>query len=257
MYLVYFAIFLASILVGFINTLAGSGSLIMLPIFMSMGLPADIANGTNRVGVLFQSIVGTRTFLKNSTINLSKAWWSIIPCICGALFGAWLAKQVSPEFLKNFIGVLLIIMLFIILARPKKWLRQTTLVGNQDRKLLSILIMFVIGVYGGFIQAGVGIFLLAGLVLGLRYSLSYANAIKLMIVALYALPVLGIFALHEQVNWFLGFFAAIGQSIGAYLGALFATRYKHADIWVYRLLVIVIIGAILQFYDLFSLLVIS
>lgn len=250
--LTYFLIFLASVLVGFINTLAGSGSLIMLPIFLELGLTANVANGTNRVGVLFQSIVGTRTFLKNSKINLKYAWWAIIPCIVGALFGAWFATKVSPAFLKQFIGWLLIIMLLVILARPKKWLRKVDESKDTSKSVGYMLLMFVIGFYGGFIQAGVGIFLLAGLVLGMKYKLSYANAIKLIIVAFYALPVLVIFTLQNQVNWSLGLYTAAGQSLGAYLGALFATKYKKADLWIYRLLILVIVGALIKFYRLWE-----
>ncbi len=252
MYLTYTLILLTSIVVGFINTLAGSGSLIMLPILMSMGLPANVANGTNRVAVLFQSMIGVGTFLKSKRIELGAAGWSILPCVLGALLGAWLATRIDPEFLKEFIGVLMIFMLMVILVKPKRWLQGPGADGQKSKSPLAVLVMFVIGIYAGFIQAGVGIFLLAGLVLGVGYTISYANAIKLIIVLAYALPVLLIFVWNEQVDWFLGLFTALGQGIGAFIGARFATQYKHADVWIYRLLVLVVLGAIVHFYRLWA-----
>lgn len=246
----YLIILLISIIVGFINTLAGSGSLIMLPLLMSLGLPSNVANGTNRVAVLFQSAVGVSVFMKNKTVVLGNAWWSIVPCVLGALVGAVFATQIAPASLKKIIGVLLILMLLVILIQPKRWLRNGNSDGSNSRKIGSILIMFFIGIYGGFIQAGIGIFLLIGLVLGVKYNIGHANAIKLIIVLAYACPVLLIFAWKGQVDWFLGFFTAIGQSVGAFIGARFATRHKNADVWIYRLLIIVVLGAVVHFYKL-------
>ncbi len=248
----YIIVLLVSIVIGFINTLVGSGSLVMLPLLMAMGLPANVANGTNRVGVFFQTAVGSITFMRSKKIPMGNAWWSIIPCVIGALLGAYLATQIDPQSLKDFIGILLILMLFVILINPKRWFVHQNNSGEQSKKPLAILVMFVIGIYGGFIQAGVGVFLLAGLVLGVKYNFGYANAIKLIIVLAYAFPVLLIFVWQNQVDWFLGLFTAFGQSIGAYAGAKFAVFYPHADLWTYRLLVLVILSSIFYFYKLWQ-----
>lgn len=250
--LFYIVILLISIVIGFINTLVGSGSLVMLPLLMAMGLPANVANGTNRIAVFFQTAVGSITFMRSKKIPMGNAWWSIIPCVIGALLGAYLATQIDPQSLKKFIGILLILMLFVILINPKRWFINQASSGELSKKPISILIMFLIGVYGGFIQAGVGVFLLAGLVLGVKYNFGYANAIKLLIVLAYAFPVLLIFVWQNQVDWFLGLFTAFGQSIGAYVGAKFAVFYPNADVWTYRLLVFVIIGSIIYFYKLWE-----
>lgn len=246
--LIYLLIIVISIVIGFINTLVGSGSLVILPLLMSMGLPPHIANGTNRVAVLVQGIMGAGTFLRHKKVKIGQARWAITPCVLGAVLGAYLATQIDPQSLKRFIGVLMILMLFVILIKPKRWLKPQSLNEANNKKPLNLLIMFTIGVYGGFIQAGMGIFLLAGLVLGVGYNLTYANAVKLIIVVIYALPVLLIFIYHNQVNWFYGILTAIGQGTGAVIGAKFATQYKDAEVWVYRLLVLVILAAIIYFY---------
>jgi hypothetical protein len=248
----YIVILLVSVVIGFINTLVGGGSLVMLPLLMAMGLPANVANGTNRVAVFFQTAVGSITLMRSKKIPIGNAWWSIIPCVLGALVGAYLATQLDPKSLEDFIGILLIVMLLVILVNPNRWFVEQNSTGEQSKKPLAILIMFVIGIYGGFIQGGVGIFLLAGLVLGVKYSLGYANAIKLIIVLAYAFPVLMIFVWQNQVDWFLGLFTAFGQSIGAYIGAKFVVFYPNADLWTYRLLVLVILSSIIFFYKLWE-----
>ncbi len=250
---IFYVIVLAvSVVIGFINTLVGSGSLVMLPLLMAMGLPATVANGTNRVAVLFQTAVGSITFISSKKIPLGNAWWSIVPCVLGALLGAYLATLIDAESLEDFIGVLLIVMLLVILINPKRWFLAQNASGERSKKPVAILIMFLIGIYGGFIQAGVGIFLLAGLVLGVKYNLGYANAIKLFIVFAYALPVLLIFVWKGQVDWYIGLFTAAGQSVGAYIGARFAIFYPKADLWIYRLLVLVILVSIIYFYRLWK-----
>ncbi len=248
----YVILLIVSIAIGFINTLVGSGSLVMLPLLMAMGLPATLANGTNRVAVFFQTAVGSITFMRSKKVVIGNAWWSIVPCVLGALLGAYLATQIDPQQLEDLIGILLIVMLFVILINPKRWLISNNASGERSKQPLAILIMFVIGIYGGFIQGGVGIFLMAGLVLGVKYNIGYANAIKLLIVFAYAFPVLLIFVWKGQVDWSIGLFTAVGQSIGAYLGARFAVFYPKADLWTYRLLVLVVLASIFYFYRLWE-----
>ena len=106
---------------------------------------------------------------------------------------------------------------------------------------------FVVGIYGGFIQAGVGVLLLSALVLGVGYSLNHANMIKLVIVLLMALIALPVFMLNDQVHWGLGFLMAIGQAIGAWAAANYATRVPNANVWVRRLLIVIVLISIVRF----------
>jgi uncharacterized membrane protein YfcA len=246
--MLYLLIFWVSVLVGFINTLAGSGSLVMLPILMNMGLSATIANGTNRIAVFFQSFVGVVTFLRAKKLN----WRPVIlplllPSILGGIFGAYTASIISPVYLKNFITILMFVMLLVMIFNPEKWLKTPT---NSIIDLHSIntwLLMFLAGFYGGFIQASVGVVLLAVLVLQVKYDLNVANGLKVLIVGSYAFPVLCVFVWQGQVDWFWGFLTAAGQSIGAYLGAKFASHSSYAKLWTYWLLIIVIVVSIIQF----------
>jgi uncharacterized membrane protein YfcA len=250
--LFYTIIILVSVLVGFINTLVGSGSLIMIPLLIAMGLPAHIANGTNRVAVFMQSAVGSITFFQKKQITIGIGWWSIVPSVLGALVGAWTATQIPPDSLEYMIGILLLVMLGVIMVNPERWLKTTQSDGAKSKGFLPVLLMVLVGFYGGFIQGGVGIFLLAALVLGVGYPMGHANALKMLIVLFYSLPVLLIFVWQGQVDWLWGLFTAMGQSVGAYLGAKFAATHKDADVWTYRLLVLIIIASIVQFYKLWE-----
>jgi len=245
---VYLIVLAASVVAGFINTLAGSGSLLMLPLLMWVGLPPLVANGTNRIAVVFQSATGLTTFLKKSSVRLQNPLWVVTPSLIGALLGAYVATQVSDKFFKDFLGVLMIVMLVLILMKPEKWLKEKLQESQSEQKWYNWLGLFLVGVYGGFVQAGVGIFLLVVLVMGMEKSMKIANAYKLIIVALYALPVLIVFLWSGQANWKWGLFTALGQSSGAYIAANFAAQHPKADRWTYYLLVGILVVSIVYFY---------
>ncbi|MEZ4835803.1 MAG: sulfite exporter TauE/SafE family protein [Caldilineaceae bacterium] len=118
---------------------------------------------------------------------------------------------------------------------------------------LTLLIFFAIGVYGGFIQAGVGVFILTAMVLGTGYTLVHANAIKLMVVLALTVVALVVFMLSPlQIDWGIGAVMAVGQSIGAWLAAKFAVSNPNANIWVRRLLIVVVVYSILRFFGIWD-----
>ena len=243
--MIFFLVFFLAIVIGFINTLVGSGSLIMIPLLIQLGLSPNVANGTNRVGVFFQSLTGAITVFREKK-KLPINWKLVIlPSLLGAILGAWVATQVKPMYLNHLINGLLVLMLGIVLLKPEKWLGQKE---DSSPKITFIthLLMFASGFYGGFIQGGVGIFLLATLVLSAGYSATEANGLKLLVIVAYVLPVLLVFVWYAQVDWFWGLLTALGQSIGAYLGAKFSLRHQEANLWTYRLLIVVLSLAIAQ-----------
>lgn len=234
----------AGVTAGIINTLAGSGSLITLPIFMFLcGLPADVANGTNRVGAIFQSAIGLHGFRKSGKVNFDGAGWIVVPAIIGALLGAWLASGMNARQMTNVIGGLMVVMLVVLTINPKRWLRESDAAIRNNKNPISILTFFAIGIYGGFIQAGVGVFLLLALVLVSKYSLKEANGVKMLVILGFAVPTLAVFAWNNQVRFGYAFVMAGFQSIGAVIGVRFATQVPNANIWIHRLLIVILIAA--------------
>ncbi len=228
----------AGVLTGIINTMAGSGSLITLPIFMFIcGLPPTVANGTNRVGVLLQTIVGVSEFRRRKVASYEQSHWIIIPALVGAVLGSWIAVDMSEQAMNTTIGVLMVFMFFVLLFNPKRWLRESTGDLARNRSTLSILISFAIGIYGGFIQAGSGIFILAALVLYNHYSLKAANGVKLLMVLVWTIPVLLIFIYNDQVHWGYGVLMAVFQAVGTWMGVRFMAKAPQANVWIHRLLI--------------------
>ena len=239
----------AGILAGIINTLAGSGSAVTLPMLVFLGLDPSVANATNRVGVLVQNVVGIATFQQSGKMNLSGGMWLTVPAMLGSVLGAWVATILDKEAMNAAIGAMLIIVLATMFFDPKKWLRPQSEVKPGRPSLLTLLAFFVIGIYGGFIQAGVGVFILTAMVLGTGYMLVHANAIKLMIVLALTVVALGVFMLSPlEIDWGIGAIMAVGQSIGAWLAAKFAVSNPNANVWVRNLLIVVVIYSILHFF---------
>ena len=238
----YFAVIVAGFLAGFINTLAGSGSAITLPLLVFLGLPPTVANGTNRIGVLFQTTMSTTTYHRAGVMPWQDANSLLIPTIIGGI-----AVDLNEQQMRLAISAMLVLTFFLILLKPKRWLTGKP-EGVKKPGWKEWIIFFFVGMYGGFIQAGVGILMLVGLVLGVGFNLMHANAIKSWLVLALNLFAFAIFVYNGQVDWLLGFVLAIGNTAGGWAGARMATQ-EWAQIWVYRLLLlIVVVSAVRMFY---------
>ncbi|MCF8335889.1 MAG: sulfite exporter TauE/SafE family protein [Bacteroidales bacterium] len=231
-------------LAGFINTLAGSGSLLTLPMLMFLGLPANVANGTNRIAIFLQNIVGVGSFRQQKVLNVRMGLWLALPAVAGSLLGAQIAIELQEAVMERIIGILLIVMFFLILYKPAQWVKEYSGLVRSKPSTLQFIIFFVIGIYGGFIQAGVGIFLLAGLVLGAGFDVVKANAIKLLIVLIYTPFALAIFFMNDQVNWKIGLILALGNMLGAFVASRFAVSWGTR--YVRYVLLVVIFGSALK-----------
>lgn len=240
---IYLAVIAAGFGAGFINTLAGSGSLITLPILIFLGLPATVANGTNRVGVLFQNIISTESFRRQGVLDGRGGIILSIPACIGSLLGAQIAVGLNEELMERVIGVLMIVMLVVILVRPKRWLQGELERMGERPSVWQLILFFAIGIYGGFIQAGVGIFLLAGLVLGIGYNLVRANPVKNMIVLLFTIAALIVFMINDQVAWGIGLVLALGNSLGAWVAARMAVK-RGAEFVRYILIAVIVVSAV-------------
>ncbi len=247
----YLLIIVSGFVAGIINTLAGSGSLITLPLLELLGLPLQVANGTNRIAILFQNIVGVKGFSDQKVLDKNGVIQFGIPSISGWVIGSFLATIISPELFRSIFGYIMLFMLFVILIRPKKWLVGEIIKLEGRPSLVQYLLFFLIGIYGGFIQAGVGIFLLSGLVLGAGYNLVHANAVKVGIVLISTIFTLWIFIIQGQVNLQAGLILAVGNMLGAWVGTRIAV--KKGTIWIRRLLILIVTASSLKLLGIFDL----
>jgi uncharacterized protein len=233
---------------GIINTLAGNGSAITLSILTEvMGLPGNVANGTNRIGIFSQTFMGVVGFKRGGKLDLSASMPYILWPVIGALPGIWLAVNISHEEFRSVFGFMLIVMLVVILVKPSRWLKELDVKPMPFKWWYSIPLL-ALGFYGGFIQMGMGIFFLALMVLMVGYDLIRANAVKVFIVAIFTLAAIAVFEWKGLIDWRLGSIIAIGQATGGYLTAKYASRFPAAQVWAYRLLIISVLGSILKIF---------
>ena len=228
---------------GFINTLAGSGSLISLPILMFIGLPPHEANGTNRIGILFQNIVGTWNFFRQKVLDVRMGLILGIPSIIGSVAGAFIVLELHERAVEITVGIVLLIMLIPVLLKPGQWLRKMKAEVKQKKWWLNMLIFLLIGVYGGFIQAGVGIFLLSALVMNMGYDLVRANALKVFINLLFTPFALIVFFSRGEVDITAGLLLAIGNGAGAYIASNWAVSWGPAFVR-YVLIVVIVLASL-------------
>ncbi|MEI7500676.1 MAG: sulfite exporter TauE/SafE family protein [Bacteroidota bacterium] len=217
-------IILAGILVGFINTLSGGGSVISLSLLLLLGLPANIANGTNRISIFFQTLSSVGSFTRQKMFTDLRPVWLGIPATIGAIFGAYLAVDVNTRVIEIAMAISMVIMLFFLFYKPDKWLKENSGLLTGRVKWWQLIIFFVVGFYGGFIQVGVGYFLLMALVLGVGYDLVKANAVKNLIVFFYAIFALLVFMIDGKVNYLYGIILSAGSMIGALIASYLAVK---------------------------------
>lgn len=235
-------LFAIGVVAGLINTLAGAGSLLTLPALMAFGLPATEANATNRVAVLLQSVAAAARYRQAGVLTLSAGRWLVGPLILGAVAGAWISVDLDEVLFRRIIGVVMVLMLGVILARPQRWLEGRE--GPPPRHLVwsAPLVFFGVGLYGGFLQAGVGVFLLAAIVWSRGQDLVRSNALKVVLVGAYTLPALLLFLWFDLVVWIPGLVMGLGGVLGALLGAQSSMRFGAPFLrWV--LIVVVVVSA--------------
>ena len=217
-------IIVAGILVGFINTLSGGGSVISLSLLVILGLPAGVANGTNRISIFFQTLSSVGSFTKQKMFTDLRPVWLAIPATIGSVLGAYLAIDVHQKVIETAMILAMIMMGFFLFYKPDRWLKENPVLLKQKLKWWQFVIFFFVGFYGGFIQVGVGYFLLMALVLGTGYDLVKANAVKNLIVFFYAIFALAVFMISGQVNYIYGLLLSAGSVIGALIASYFAVK---------------------------------
>jgi len=221
----------AGFFAGIINTLAGGGSNLTLPALMVLGLPADIANGTNRVAIVLQCIIGVKGFDKHDALDRAALGPILVPTIMGGLIGALGAAVIPAIHLKPILLFMILSMSAVILVRPSTLApEEGTPVLSPSKSNKGWWSLFVAGVYGGFVQAGVGFILLAVLAGVLRYDLKRANALKMACTLAFTSVSLIIFALFDQVAWIPGLIMAGGSMTGASLAVKFAVKASQNTI---------------------------
>jgi len=207
---------------GTINTLAGGASAITVPLLVLVGLPGTVANGTNRVGILIQSLWGALRFRAAGVSGFRASLPILLPTCGGAALGAYLISTVSDRAFERLFAIVMVLMLVPILSGHGLGSRGTAKVRSLGNAT-GFVVFFSIGVFGGAFQVGVGLLLLAALNY-LGHDLVRANSIKMVVNTLLTAVAVPIFILRDQVAWLPAAYLTIGFVIGSSLGVHLAVK---------------------------------
>ncbi|MTI21519.1 sulfite exporter TauE/SafE family protein [Fulvivirga sp. RKSG066] len=223
---------------GFLNVVAGGGSLISLPILIFLGLPPAVANASNRVAIFSQNIFGILGFKSKGVSAFPYSLWLGISALFGAIIGAKISVNLDADLFNKIIAIIMIMVVVMTIIGPKGNTNEADERTDLKSTIIGIITFFFIGIYGGFIQAGVGFLIMAALTGINKFSLVKTNSAKVFVVFIYTIASLGVFIWEDVIDWEYGIILAVGNSLGAWV----ASRWSVAkgDKWIKRFLILAV-----------------
>jgi uncharacterized membrane protein YfcA len=241
----YAILVLAGVGAGFINVVAGGGSLVTLPLMIFLGLPPAVANGSNRIALLAQNIVAVSNF-KAKKVSAGK-FGVYLGCIAliGAVIGANIAVDIPAKLFNRILSVVMIVVAVLMAFNPS----YNSLQGenlSRNRKRLAYAAFFLIGIYGGFLHAGIGFIIMLALVKINGFSLVKTNSIKVTVALIYTVAALAVFIYEGMIDWKAGLILAIGSATGGWLGSHFSVN--KGDKWIKRIVLVAIVAMAIKLW---------
>lgn len=223
-----FLLTLVGIAAGFLNVVAGGGSLFTLPVMVFLGMTGPEANGTNRIAILAQNIAAVGGFRRQGFSNFRLSVSLSLCAFPGALAGAYLGNQLTGVWFNRVLAAIMVGVMLLMLFKKKRSPESkdtTELAPPGSRRFIAAhLLMILVGFYGGFIQAGLGFLLMAVLHRVLGENLVRVNMHKVFIIGSYTFFALGIFAWEGNVDWLPGLGLAVGNAAGGWCGSYFSVK---------------------------------
>lgn len=235
---------------GFINTVAGGGSLLSLPTLIFLGLPPAVANGTNRVAVVIQTALATAGFKSKGVSTAPFNMYLGISALFGSIIGAKIAVDIKGDTFNAILGIVMIVVVLIIVFKPKMSVAemQERLTGKY--LWIGCIAFFFIGIYGGFINAGIGFIIILFLHYVHKMTLVRSNATKVAVVLMYSVSALVVFVLNDKVNWVMGLILALGNGSGGWVASRVSVEKGDGFIKTFLVIVVVLMAIKLLFPEL-------
>jgi uncharacterized membrane protein YfcA len=234
----YLLLVVVGFLAGVINTIAGGGSFLTLPALMLFGLEPRIANATNRVAILFSSGSAVMTFYRHGHFDKQLAEQLVVPMMLGVPVGVLLAVYLPANAFDRVFGLIFLIMAGLLVFNPKR-IVEAGEASPAGSPRVTLVVFFLIGIYVGFIQAGMGILILLAMSLLCRCDLVHANAVKNLVGFIVTLVAVAIFFFYGLIDWLPGLVMAIGNVFGGIVGAKLAIKKGNKLIFIFLVLVMV------------------
>ena len=209
------------IVAGFLNVMAGGGSLLTVPVLVFMGLPGPVANGTNRIAILAQNLTAVVAFFRMGFNDFRLSFTLAACAIPGALVGALLGTGLDGVWFNRILALVMIGVMLIMHFDKGATESSKDYQPTRVQLIRGHLLMVAVGFWGGFIQIGVGFILMPVLNRAMGLDLVRTNMHKVFIIATYTIVALAVFSSRVEIMWLVGLALALGNSIGGYLGAHF------------------------------------
>ena len=233
---------------GVINTLAGGGSAFTLPVLIFLGLPPSVANGTNRIVIVIQSLIGALGYKSKGISTFPFNVYLGISASFGAVIGALIAIEIDEKLFNRILAIVIITIGVLIIANNKKL--DSKLIEKINGKYLffSLIIFFFLGIYGGFLNAGIGIVIMFILNRYNGLDLVKTNATKVVLITIYSSVALIVFAYNNSINWEKGLWMGLGTIYGAWWSSRWSVKKGDKVIKIVMLIMIIIIAIKLWFF---------
>ncbi len=205
---------------GFLNVMAGGGSLLAMPVMVMMGMKGPDVNGTVRLAIAAQNVVATTNFVRHGFREFRRCMTLAACAIPGTVIGAYYGTKLEGVWFNRVLAVVMIVVM-IVMIRGKKGSDDQVDDGPAEPKNVALThaLMVVVGFYGGFFQAGVGFLFVAILHRVLGLDLVRVNMHKVVIIGTYTLVAMLVFASRGHMLWAEGIVLAVGYSAGGWLGS--------------------------------------
>ena len=246
----YVLLALVGLAVGALNTLAAGGSLLTLPILIFLGLPASVANGTNRIAVLTQGIANVAGYKsKGKAIASPFILYLSIVATVGTLIGSKLAIDINENAFNKILAIVMVLIVIVMLVQPRIRINDFEEIITGKRQFWAIVAFFLIGIYGGFIQAGTGSFVLLALSTINHLTLMKSNVIKAVVMVVYTSAALILFGLNGKLDWEIGLTLASGQTLGGWLTSRWSVDKGDKIVKILLIIVVIFMSIKLWFFN--------
>lgn len=242
----YLLITVVGFCAAFLNTVGGGGSLFTVPILTFLGMPITAANATSRVAILSQNIFAVFGFASKK-VELPKQYslWLGLTSVIGGFIGSKLASTIDDRVFKQLFVVVMLISLVLVIFDPFKTKNEAEKM-SPARQAIGAFIFFFIGIYGGFVQAGIGFLVIGTLTAVNNLPLVKVNYIKVFVAIAYTLISVIVFAMEGKIVWFTGLILAIGHALGGW----YASRWsvKAGEVWIKRVMIVSVLAMAIKLW---------
>jgi uncharacterized membrane protein YfcA len=239
----------AGLFAGFVNTMAGGGSLLTLPLLIFLGLPPATANGTNRIAIIVSASSATLGFRSKNISSFPLSIYLGIAAFFGALIGSRIAVEIDGLLFNKILAIIMIVVVVLMVFKPnyKADLLQARTTGKT--LIWSMVAFFFIGIYGGFINAGIGFIIMLFLNYVNKLDLVRVNATKVTLVLIYTTAALATFILSGHIDLKYGIALAVGNAAGAFFASRYAVKKGEGVIKTVMMVMVVAMSVKLWFFN--------